>query len=230
VPEIFLDKQIQLSYTNWDMSSYKVLVADDEPNIVKIMEFELKKSGYQVMTANDGQEALEIIKGNPPDLILSDIMMPNMDGYELCREVKKDPNLRGIPFIFLTAKTGLENRIQGYVLGATKYINKPCSRQDLLKAIDLRLRLAEDAKKLFAQKAKTFQGDLSIISVFSLIDMFSIGGWSGYIEMTNPKGEKGRIDVTDAMLTKYTLDGQEGDDILPLLLSWTQGKFTAERF
>jgi CheY-like chemotaxis protein len=211
------------------MSSYKVLVADDEPNIVKIMEFELKKSGYQVMTANDGEEALELVKANPPDLILSDIMMPKMDGYELCREVKKDPALRGIPFIFLTAKTGLENRIQGYILGATKYITKPCGRQDLLKAIDLRLRLAEEAKKLFAQKAKTFSGDLSIISIFSLIDMFSLGGWSGYIEMTSPDGKKGRIDIKDAVLERYTLEGQSGDDILPLLLSWTQGKFTAER-
>ncbi len=211
------------------MSSYKVLVADDEPNIVKIMEFELKKSGYQVMTANDGQEALELVKANPPDLILSDIMMPKMDGYELCREVKKDPALRGIPFIFLTAKTGLENRIQGYILGATKYITKPCGRQDLLKAIDLRLRLAEEAKKLFAQKARTFSGDLSIISVFSLIDMFSLGGWSGHIEMTSPDGKRGRIDIKDAVLERYTLEGQSGDDILPLLLSWTQGKFTAER-
>lgn len=211
------------------MSSYKVLVADDEANIVKIMEFELKKSGYQVMTANDGQEALELVKANPPDLILSDIMMPRMDGYELCREVKKDPALRGIPFIFLTAKTGLENRIQGYILGATKYITKPCGRQDLLKAIDLRLRLSEEAKKLFAQKARTFSGDLSIISIFSLIDMFSLGGWSGYIEMTSPDGKKGRIDIKDAVLEKYTLEGQSGDDILPLLLSWTQGKFTAER-
>jgi DNA-binding response OmpR family regulator len=211
------------------MSSYKVLVADDEPNIVKIMEFELKKSGYQVMTANDGEEALELIRENPPDLILSDIMMPKMDGYELCREVKKDPALRGIPFIFLTAKTGMENRIQGYMLGATKYITKPCGRQDLLKAIDLRLRLAEEAKKLFAQKAKVFQGDLSIISVFSLIDMFSLGGWSGHIEMASPDGKQGRIEITDAMLTKYTLDGQSGEEILPLLLSWTQGKFSAER-
>ncbi len=155
--------------------------------------------------------------------------MPNMDGYQLCREVKNDPALRGIPFIFLTAKTGIENRIQGYLLGAAKYITKPCGRQELLKAIDLRLRLSEEAKKLFDQKAKTFQGDLSIISIFSLIDMFSIGGWSGYIEMTNPEGKIGRIDIKDAVLEKYTLDEQTGDEILQLLLSWTQGKFTAER-
>ena len=104
-----------------------------------------------------------------------------------------------------------------------------CGRQELLKAIDLRLRLSEEAKKLFDQKAKTFQGDLSIISIFSLIHMFSIGGWSGYIEMTNPEGKIGRIDIKDAVLEKYTLDEQTGDEILQLLLSWTQGKFTAER-
>jgi CheY-like chemotaxis protein len=213
-----------------NMSNYTVLVADDEQNIVKIMEFELKKSGYNVITAMDGQEALDKIRENPPDLILSDIMMPIIDGYQLCREIKKDPSLRGIPFIFLTAKTGLENRIQGYILGATKYITKPCGRQELLKAVDLRLRLSQEAKKLFAQKAKVFQGDLSIISIFSLVDMFSLGGWSGYIDMTSPDGNKGRIDIKDAVLDKYVLDGQSGEEVLPLLLSWTQGKFLAERY
>ena len=210
------------------MPVYKILVADDEVNIVKIMEFELKKNGYEVFTANDGAEAFELAKQNTPDLILSDIMMPRMDGYELCQKVKELPGMQGTPFIFLTAKTGMENRIQGYLLGASKYITKPCSRQDLIKAIDMRLKLAEQAKSLFAQKAKKFTGDLSIISVFSLLDMFFIGNWSGYVEMESSDGHRGLLEINDSRISAWNLDGNNDEAALGNLLSWTQGKFTAE--
>jgi CheY-like chemotaxis protein len=210
------------------MQPYKILIADDEVNIVKIMEFELKKNGYEVMTANDGAEAFALVLEDRPDLILSDIMMPKMDGYELCKKVKEIPEMRGIPFIFLTAKTGLENRIQGYMLGAAKYITKPCNRQELLKAIDMRLKLSEQAKKLFAQKAKKFSGDLSIISVFSLLDMFFIGGWDGYVEMATPDGHKGMIEIKNTMVSAWNMDGSDDEAALGNLLSWTQGTFTAE--
>lgn len=210
------------------MAKYKVLIVDDEPNIVKIMEFELKKNGYEVFTAGDGEEALWVTERDRPDLIISDIMMPRMDGYEFCRKVKENPELRGIPFLFLTAKTGSENRIQGYLLGAAKYITKPCNRQELLKAIDMRLNLAEKAKQLFAQKAKRFQGDLSIISVFSLLDMFFIGGWNGHIEMATPDGHQGRIEISDSKISSWSLDGSNSEGALSSLLSWNQGSFVAE--
>jgi len=210
------------------MAKYKILIADDEPNIVKIMEFELKKNGYDVVTASDGEEALWITERDKPDLIISDIMMPRMDGYEFCRKVKQNPDLRGIPFLFLTAKTGSENRIQGYLLGAAKYITKPCNRQELVKAIDMRLNLAEKARQLFAQKAKRFQGDLSVISVFSLLDMFFIGGWNGYIDMKTPDGTQGRIEVRDAVIASWSLDGNNSEGSLQSLLTWNQGSFVAE--
>ena len=210
------------------MTNYKILIVDDESNIVKIMEFELKKNGYEVLTAGDGQEALEIVEKNPPDLILSDIMMPKMDGYEFCRHVKSKPELRSIPFIFLTAKTGIENRIQGYAIGAEKYITKPCNRQELLKAIDMRLRYADKAKKLFAEKAKRFPGDLSIISIFSLLDMFFMGGWSGYIDMKSADGQSGRIEIKNATIDKCTINGQGDATTLVKLLGWNQGTFVAE--
>lgn len=210
------------------MAKYKVLIVDDEPNIVKIMEFELKKNGYEVLTAGDGEEALWVTERDRPDLIISDIMMPKMDGYEFCRRVKQNPELRGIPFLFLTAKTGSENRIQGYLLGAAKYITKPCNRQELLKAIDMRLNLADKAKQLFAQKAKRFQGDLSIISIFSLLDMFFIGGWKGYIEMHSPDGHSGRLEIQDSIITGWNLDGSNSEGALQSLLSWNQGSFVAE--
>ncbi|MDI6740980.1 MAG: response regulator [Candidatus Edwardsbacteria bacterium] len=210
------------------MANYKILIADDEANIVKIMEFELKKNGYDVLTAFDGEEALWVAERDHPNLIISDIMMPKMDGYELCRRIKANPDLRATPFIFLTAKTGIENRIQGYALGGEKYITKPCNRQELLKIIDMRLKHADKARKLFAEKAKKFQGDLSIVSIFSLLDMFFMGGWSGHIELTSTNGQKGRIEIQNATIGACTINGQAGRDNLAKLLAWNQGTFVAE--
>ncbi|MRR08657.1 response regulator [bacterium] len=210
------------------MGNYKILIADDEANIVKILEFELKKNNYDVLTAFDGEEALWVAERDRPDLIVSDIMMPKMDGYELCRRVKANPDLRAIPFLFLTAKTGIENRIQGYAIGGEKYITKPCNRAELLKIIDMRLKYADKAKKMFAEKAKKFQGDLSIISIFSLLDMFFMGGWSGYIDLASGDGQTGRIELENATIGICTLNGQSGSDTLSRLLAWNQGTFLAE--
>ena len=210
------------------MGNYRILIADDEANIVKILEFELKKNGYDVLTAFDGEEALWVAERDHPDLIVSDIMMPKMDGYELCRRVKANPDLRATPFLFLTAKTGIENRIQGYAIGGEKYITKPCNRAELLKIIDMRLKYADKAKALFAEKARKFSGDLSIISIFSLLDMFFMGSWSGYIDLASSDGQTGRIEITNATIGICTLNGQSDKDTLARLLSWNQGTFVAE--
>jgi CheY-like chemotaxis protein len=209
------------------MKTYTVLVVDDEPNIVTIMAYELKKEGYTVLTANDGQQALDLAKSQPPDLIISDVMMPVMDGYELCRRVKENATLRAIPFIFLTAKTGEENQVYGYAIGAQKYLSKPTKREQLLKVVNLRLKAAADARALFAKKAKKFDGDLAIISIFSLLDMFYIGGWTGAIEMKHPDGRIGRIEIRNADIDACSLNGVEDGNTFTQLLTWNQGVFSA---
>ncbi|HAD81378.1 TPA: hypothetical protein DCG35_02680 [Candidatus Edwardsbacteria bacterium] len=209
------------------MRAYKLLIVDDEPNITRILAYELKKEGYDVIIANDGREGLERAKNEKPDLVVSDIMMPNMDGYEFCRHLQEDPNLRAIPFIFLTAKTGHDNRIYGYSIGAQKYLTKPVNKEELLKAVNIRLKYSNEAIKLFAKKAKKFEGDLSIISIFSLIDMFSIGVWSGFVDLKSIDGRAGRIEVFEGFIQKCTIDGQEDANTWTTLLGWNQGTFKA---
>jgi CheY-like chemotaxis protein len=209
------------------MSNYTVLIVDDEPNIVTIMAYELKKQGYTVLAASDGQQALDLAKSQPPDLIIADVMMPVMDGYELCRRIKESPSLRAIPFIFLTAKAGVENQIYGYAIGAQKYLTKPTKREQLLKVVNIRLKAAADARALFAKKAKKFDGDLAVISVFSLLDMYYIGGWTGAIEMRHPGGRTGRIEFRNADITACSLDGKEDTGTFTQLLTWNEGSFSA---
>jgi CheY-like chemotaxis protein len=209
------------------MRAYKLLIVDDEPNITRILAYELKKEGYEVIIANDGKEGLERAKNEKPDLIVSDIMMPHMDGYDFCRHLKEDPDYRYIPFIFLTAKTGEDNKVYGYSIGAQKYLTKPVNKEELLKAVNIRLKYSSEAIKLFAKKAKKFEGDLSIISIFSLIDMFSIGVWSGFVDMKSMSGQVGRIEVFEGFIQKCTIDGVEDANTWVTLLGWNQGTFKA---
>ena len=110
----------------------RVLVVDDEEPIRKIVTFQLEKAGYEVSTCGDGEEALRTVKEHEPDLILLDVMMPNLDGYEVCRRLKSNYQTSHIPVIMVTAKVELENRLQGFEDGANDYITKPFAITELL--------------------------------------------------------------------------------------------------
>lgn len=114
----------------------KILVVDDEIHIVQIVKFNLeKRGGYEVITAKNGEEGLEMAKTERPDLILSDVMMPKMSGFQFCEALKKDGDIKSIPFIILTAK-GQESDIKaGEELGVDDYITKPFSPKALLEKV-----------------------------------------------------------------------------------------------
>lgn len=111
----------------------KILIADDEHKIVMTLEYAFKKAGYEVFIARDGSEVLEILKTEIPDLILLDIMMPNVDGYTTLSEIKKDENYKNIKVILLSAKTGEADIRKGLELGADAYVTKPYSIKKLLE-------------------------------------------------------------------------------------------------
>lgn len=113
----------------------KVLVVDDEPAILMSLDFLMKKEGYNVFIARDGEEALTIIKKEVPDLIVLDIMMPNVDGYEVCKYVKNTTEYKNIKVIFLSAKTKQSDIDKGFSLGADDYMVKPFSTKELVKRV-----------------------------------------------------------------------------------------------
>jgi DNA-binding response OmpR family regulator len=120
----------------------RILVADDEVYIVHILEFSLNMEGYDVISATSGEEALHRIERERPDLIVLDVMMPGLNGYEVCRRLRADERTREIPIIFLTAKDTLADRDFGLGLGANAYITKPFGPRKLIEAID---NLLDDA-------------------------------------------------------------------------------------
>jgi len=117
------------------MSKKVILAVDDEPNILLSIEFILDMEGYEVHTARDGDEALEVAERVRPDLILLDINMPRKDGYEVCRILRGRADMAGIKVIMLTAKGQTLERKKGLEVGADEYVTKPFSADELLSAI-----------------------------------------------------------------------------------------------
>ncbi len=115
--------------------SKTILIVDDEPNIVVPLQFLMEKNGYSTLVARSGEEALEIISKEQPDLVLLDIMLPGIDGFEVCEIVRLKPEWRHIRIIFLTAKGRDVDIAKGMVLGADEYITKPFSNQQIIDAV-----------------------------------------------------------------------------------------------
>jgi two-component system alkaline phosphatase synthesis response regulator PhoP len=118
------------------MSKGRILVVDDEIYIVHILDFSLGMEGYEVITALDGEQALEKLKSEKPDLIVLDIMMPKLDGYEVCKAIKSSPETRHIPVILLSAKGRNVDQKLGFDVGADDYITKPFSPRKLVERIN----------------------------------------------------------------------------------------------
>ena len=119
------------------MMNKKILVVDDEKPIADILQFNLKKEGYEVFCAYDGNEALKLVDELQPDLILLDIMLPQRDGMEVCREVRKTSE---IPIIMLTAKDSEIDKVLGLELGADDYVTKPFSTREIIARVKANLR------------------------------------------------------------------------------------------
>lgn len=139
-------------------SSYKILVVDDENDILEFIQYNLKKEGYEVHLAHNGQEAIDIAKKVKPDLILLDVMMPVMDGIEACKQIKSDSDLEKTFIVFLTARAEEYSEIAGFNAGADDYIAKPIKPRVLISRINAILR----RKGKDQVEAKIIVGDIVI--------------------------------------------------------------------
>lgn len=137
----------------------RILVVDDEPEILELVEFNLKQAGFTVTTADDGAEALKKIRAQIPDLIILDVMLPEMDGLEVCKSLRNDPATAQLPIIMLTAKAAEVDRVLGLELGADDYLTKPFSPRELMLRVKKMLARSTPAEKA---KEQLRYGDLVI--------------------------------------------------------------------
>jgi two-component system phosphate regulon response regulator PhoB len=182
------------------LAKEKILAVDDDPDILKLLQYNLEKEGFSVITAANGQEALRLVRSQPPQAIILDLMLPEVDGLEVCRQIRRDEALSRIPILMLTAKGEEVDRVVGFELGADDYITKPFSPRELVlrvKAILKRSSPREEPAKRISL------GDL-------LIDLDRHQVWIGgqevqltFIEfglLSALVGRRGRVQTRDRLL------------------------------
>ncbi len=136
------------------MSQKKILIVDDEEHILELIKFNLEKNGFEVITLDNGEATIGVLQDNPVDLVVLDLMLPGMDGLEVCKNIRRIDGLEKLPIIMLTAKSEETDRILGLELGADDYLTKPFSVRELIARIKAVLRRSEDKKVV---KSKTLR-------------------------------------------------------------------------
>lgn len=168
-----------------------ILIVDDIPKNLQVLSSILNIEGYQISFASDGMQALSVVETTIPDLILLDIMMPEMDGYEVCKKLKEDERTKDIPVIFLTGKAESEDIVNGLKLGAVDYVTKPFNSAELLSRIrtHLELKISRDLLVKYNQELVEAQNELKKLNAskdtfFSIIAHDLRGPFSGFLGLS----------------------------------------------
>lgn len=162
----------------------KILVVDDEKPISDIVKFNLVKEGYEVFTAYDGEEALEQVEEVEPDLIILDLMLPKIDGLEVCREIRKTHDM---PIIMVTAKDSEIDKVLGLELGADDYVTKPFSNRELVARVKANLRRHTNAKSVVVEEEETNDIEVGALTVHP--DAYIVSKRGETIELTHREFE-----------------------------------------
>jgi DNA-binding response OmpR family regulator len=136
-----------------DKTKSRILIVDDDPHTIEILTRMLGREGYDCVSAASGAAALETVRGKPIDVILLDVMMPEMDGLQVCEHLRADKTLRQIPVILVTAKDDIETRARGMALGVSEYLTKPINKRELFTRITAQLHSCEINRRLSATAA-----------------------------------------------------------------------------
>jgi DNA-binding response OmpR family regulator len=177
-----------------------VLVADDDAWILRMIATVLEKRGYTVDTASDGEEALELAQRRHPDLLITDVMMPRMDGWALVRQLRARPELLNVPVIFLTALASEENRIRGFRLGADDYMAKPFRFEELDLRVSKTLRRAAGAMQQAREQlsSPSIHGDLAHMGLSSLLILIELERKTGQLTLHAPLDATIDTDLSEA--------------------------------
>ena len=207
-----------------------VLVADDDAWILRMVATVLEKRGYIVLIANDGEEALAKALVTTPDLLITDVMMPRMDGWALVKALRSRPETATLPVIFLTALSSDEDRIRGFRLGADDYVPKPFRFEEL----DLRIAKTMRRTQAIAQEARetilgpSLRGDLAQIGLAALLTMIEMERKTGVLSLRDASGASAQILVRTGRVVHARLDDRAEPvdaECVYHLLCWSAGSF-----
>ncbi len=207
-----------------------VLVADDDAWILRMVATVLEKRGYSVETAVDGEDALARALARAPDLLITDVMMPKVDGWSLVRQLRSHAELAMLPVIFLTALSSEDDRIRGFRLGADDYVTKPFRFEELdLRVAKTLRRTAQTVQETREQiNGSGLRGDLSQVGLSSLLVLIEMERKTGLLQLRAPDGPSAQILVREGKVVHARLDGVDEPvdaECVYYLLTWGAGEF-----
>jgi DNA-binding response OmpR family regulator len=201
----------------------KILVVDDEPKWLRIVSLYLESRHYQVATALSGEEALEKIADDLPDVIIADIGMPGMDGYELCSRLRTTDRTRTIPFIFFTARDQDQDRIRARKIGSDDYLTKPCPLQRIAQSVESVMDRIEQARSISLSDIG-LNGRLDDIDLLDLVQMLELQQRTGALLLSH--GERtGTLYFQDGIIIQADIRSPKREEPLFVLLGWKTGRF-----
>ena len=207
-----------------------VLVADDDAWILRMVATVLEKRGYSVETAVDGEDALARALARPPDLLITDVMMPKMDGWALVRQLRSHAELAMLPVIFLTALSSEDDRIRGFRLGADDYVTKPFRFEELDLRVTKTLRRTQQTMTETREQlgGSGLRGDLAQVGLSSLLVLIEMERKTGLLQLRAPGGPSAQILVREGKVVHARLDDAEEPvdaECVYYLLTWGAGEF-----
>ncbi|MBD3307981.1 response regulator [candidate division KSB3 bacterium] len=212
--------------------SHKILIVEDEPGMIELLTVALEDEGYLISIANNGEQGLKKVAEEEPDLIISDVMMPDMNGYDFCEQLRADPKTASIPFIFLTAKKDVSDRVRGLNLGADDYISKPFHVVEVVARIKTLMQRVKRARPTASappaaplpETDAAFSGDLEKISIGEVVQTIALTKKTGCLIVTNT-GRRGEVYFQEGIVTYADVDRKKGEEGVYRLLSWKNGQF-----
>lgn len=201
----------------------KILVVDDDPKWLRIVALYLQGRQHHVVTATTGHEAVERIKADPPDLIIADIGMPDMDGYELCGRVRQNAATRAIPFLFLTGHDDDAERIKARKIGSDDFLTKPCSLERLAQAVESAIDRIEQARQISVEDVGP-SGRLEDVDLLDLIQTVELEQRTGALVLSH--GERtATLYFRQGAIVDADIRSPKREEPLFVLLGWKTGRF-----
>ena len=211
------------------VSKQSLLLVDGDTRSLRVLEVSLRKAGFTVTPAVSVKDALEKLELHTPDLIISETKFPtDLDGFELRRRVRGNPDWAAIPFVFLTAETSIENKIRGLELGVDDYLTKPLYIKEIVTRINILLQKRQRANFEERKDGVRFAGRVADMPVVDVIQTIEVSRKSGVIQFTGPHDRNAAIYFRDGRVIDAEAGTLQGEDAVYRLLTWNEGEFEVE--
>lgn len=208
------------------MKGKRLLLVDDDPKNIKILRESFSLAEFDVDFAPSDTEAFTKIELNPPDVIVTELAPPKIDGYRLLEQVERNPKTADVPVIFLTKKSDVWNRVKSFKLGAKDYIVKPLHVKEIVARINMVLNRIEKRKMQEAEEKRKHTGRLEDLSVIDLIESLGVKRKSGVLTLTNENGKSGQIFFSEGSIINASCGSMVSEDAVYQMVAWRKGRFT----